>query len=148
MSRFLTAVVFGLACLSNSSQVASASGNTLARHVETMRDYDLSAIDGATPRRPLRFYIGDNSAFAACGKCLCVTGIMTGQYPVLGIKPTSASPTFACESESAEFKSDSDMLKQFFAMTRARVDGDVVVFEDDDLNKMIFTLGGAELRPP
>ncbi len=122
--------------------------DTLAGQVETMRDYDLSEVDGTSPPRPLRFYIGENSRFAACGECLCVTGIMTGRYPRLGIRPTSASPTFACEQDSAAFRTDSDLLGRFFDMKRARVEGDTMLLEDDEGQTMTFRLGGAELSPP
>ena len=122
--------------------------DTLAGQVETMRDYDLSELDGTSPPRPLRFYIGENSRFAACGECLCVTGVMTGRYPRLGIRPTSASPTFACEQDSAAFKTDSELLGRFFEMKRASVVGDTMALEDDEDQTMVFRLGGAELSPP
>ncbi len=64
------------------------------------------------------------------------------------MRPTSASPTFSCEEGSAEFEADSALLKQFFEMTTARVDGGVLIFSNEDQQEMVFQLGGAELSPP
>ena len=140
--RALITVFLGCLC------ATGLRADTLAGHVKTRRDYDLFEVNGMPPDRPLRFYIGENSRFAACCKCLCVTGIMTARYPKLGMRPTSASPTFACEQDSEEFKKDSANLGQFFEMKQARVTGDKVVLEKEDGQTMAFRLGGAELSPP
>ncbi len=147
MNRFAKIIV-GASLLAACTDAQSASAETLADFVKTMRDYDLSAVNGSAPARPLRFYIGENSAFAACGVCLCVTGVMRGHYPNLGIRPTSASPTFSCEQGAAEFEADSELLKQFFDMKTALTKGEVVVFDNEGRNQMTFQLGGAELSPP
>ena len=142
------AAVVGLAGLSGCKQSRSVIADTLDAYVETLRAYDLSEIDGQPPQRPLRFYIGDNSRFATCARCLCVTGIMTEEYPSLGIRPTSGSPTFACERESAEFEEDARIASQFLSMTQATVSGGTVVFRSEDSSEMTFQLGGEDLSPP
>ena len=140
MKRIAFSAIVGMSLLAACVSAPVASADTLAAHVKTMRDYDLSDVDGSAPARPVRFYIGDNSAFAACGKCLCATGIMTGRYPNLGIRPTSASPTFACAQGSAEFEMDASLLSQFLDMKTARSEGDVVLFEN------AWPLGGGQPR--
>ena len=125
-----------------------AQAETLARHVETMRDYDLVELDGARPSRPLRFYIGDNSRFAICGRCLCGTGIMIGRYPQLGIRPTSASPTFSCEQGTPAFKADAAMVAGFFDMKWAKVTDGLLVLQGPEDRQMVFRLGGSNLSPP
>ena len=129
-------------CIGSSSLLA----DTIVSHMETRRDYDLTEIDGNAPTRPLRFYIGENSAFAICGRCLCGTGIMKGRYPKLRIRPTSASP--ACSWDSPGIKADSPLVEKFFSMTRVTAAEDILVFSNDDGKKMRFKLGGSKLSPP
>ncbi len=83
MKILTTTMVVGASLLTACAGSYGASAETLAGVVKTMRDYDMLLADGSAPPRPLRFYIGENSAFAACGNCLCVTGVMTRRYPEL-----------------------------------------------------------------
>ncbi|AQS48901.1 hypothetical protein BMG03_14695 [Thioclava nitratireducens] len=125
-----------------------SDAQTLAAKVETRRAYDLATVDGKAPTRAIRFYIGENSRFAVCGHCLCVTGVMFAPYPALGIRPTSASPTFACEQETPEFKADAGLAQLFFDMKQAQVDGSAVTFTGSGDHVMVFRRGGEDLTPP
>lgn len=126
----------------------TSDAQTLAAKVETLRAYDLATVDGKAPARAIRFYIGDNSRFAVCGHCLCVTGVMFAPYPALGIRPTSASPTFACEQETPEFNADAGLAQLFFDMKQAQVEGAAVTFTGSGDHVMVFQRGGTDLTPP
>ncbi len=135
-------LAFFIVCLIGSK----ASADAVVKHIKTMRDYNLFEIDGAPPERPLRFYIGENAAFAVCGHCLCATGIMKGRYPKLRIRPTSASP--ACKWGSPGIEADSPMLEIFLSMKRITATEGSLVFVDGNGREMRFLLESANLSPP
>jgi len=126
----------------------SAAAQTIAGVIETHQPYDLSHHNGKPPRRKLRFWIGENSDFSVCGKCLCFMGKVTARYPQLGIKATSGSPTFDCERDSREFSADEKIASQFMKMKHAHAHGPILVFSNGHHNQMVFALGSGELTPP
>ncbi len=141
-SGAIAVFVVALVCATGSDTQA----DTVVSHIKTMRDYDLVEIDGKPPTRPLRFYIGENSAFAICGRCLCATGVMKGRYPKLRIRPTSASP--ACSWGSPGIDADSPLVEKFLSMKQVSSEESSLVFVDGKGGEMRFELGGANLSPP
>lgn len=128
--------------------VPSVQAQSLADVIAPGRPYELQAQTQQPPKRQLRFWIGENSAFAVCGKCLCLTGVMIARFPRLGIRTTSGSPTFACDQASREFEADARLASRFMNMKRAEVTQDTVVFTNPDGDQMVFRLGAGDLRPP
>mgnify|MGYP001555092484 CR=1 FL=1 len=130
-------LAFGAGCIAASP----TPGQSIASFVEDGRDYALVSVNGQPPTRPLDLTIFEVTAFGRpafkiCGECMCITGVFTADYPSLGIRPTSASPTFACEDATTTIEADS--AAPFLAMTRADVSEGQIVVADDDGQTMVF----------
>ena len=130
-------LAFGAGCIA----ATPTPGQSIASFVEDGRDYALVSVNGQAPARPLDFTIFEVTAFGRpafkiCGECMCITGVFTADYPSLGIRPTSASPTFECDDATTTVEADA--AAPFLAMTRANVSEGQIVTMDDEGQTMVF----------
>ncbi len=126
----------------------TAQQGAAAAQLETKRGYDLVEIDGSAPERPARLFFADGAKFAVCTRCLCGTGVMTGRYPALGLRPTSGSPTLKCRQGTAAFDADARVMSRFFEMTRAEIAGGRVALSRPGGTGMVFRLGPVSIGQP
>jgi len=122
------------------------TSGSLAAPMEDGAGYALLSTSGPTTPRPIALTVFEETAFGypafkICTRCMCLTGLFTEPLPELGIRPTSASPTFACEDD--ETARDAESAAHFLSMTRAMVSDGVVTAQAADGGSMVFRLGGS-----
>lgn len=122
------------------------NAQTFADVIRDARDYKLEKVGDQTPNRVMDFTFFETPTYTRypaimiCGDCLCVTGVFTRQFPELGIRPTSGSPTYSCEWGSTEFEQDEELAAKFMEVTRVEVQDTVLTFSSDTGEVMIFRM--------
>lgn len=133
-----------LAVLPLSASVLNAQ--TFADVMRDARDYRLEKVGEQTPNRVMDFtFFGKPTytrypAMMICGECLCVTGVFTGQFPELGIRPTSGSPTNRCAWGSTEAEQDGELAAMLMQATRLEVEDTVLTFSSNTGEVMVFRM--------
>ena len=122
------------------------NAQTFADVIREARDYKLEKIGEQPPDRVMDFTFFEEPTYTRypammiCGDCLCVTGVFTGQFPELGIRPTSGSPTHNCEWGSTESEQDGTIAGKLFEMTRLEAQDTVLTFSSDTGEVMVFRM--------